>query len=106
MQEADSRRRRQAVNNVLTELESTMRRAQAAGLQVWVTTPDGAVARDFDINVGSPAAVEPEPVADAAAGPRQAGYTGNSCKQCGSVRMRRNGPCEICDECGGTSACS
>jgi hypothetical protein len=106
MQEADSRQGRQAVADVLTELESTMRRAQAAGLQIWVTTPDGTVARDFDINVGVPSAPDPKPPAIPSPGGRRGGYTGSSCRECGSARMRRNGTCEVCEDCGATSGCS
>ena len=34
------------------------------------------------------------------------GYTGNVCSTCGSARMRRNGTCELCEDCGSTSGCS
>lgn len=34
------------------------------------------------------------------------GYTGDSCDQCGSVRMRRNGTCLLCEDCGATTGCS
>ncbi len=34
------------------------------------------------------------------------GYTGNSCEECGNFTMVRNGTCEKCDTCGGTSGCS
>ena len=34
------------------------------------------------------------------------GYTGNSCDECGNFTMVRNGTCEKCDTCGGTSGCS
>jgi ribonucleoside-diphosphate reductase alpha chain len=37
---------------------------------------------------------------------RQAGYTGDSCGSCGSMRVRRNGTCTVCDDCGSTSGCS
>ena len=36
---------------------------------------------------------------------RQMGYTGNVCNTCGGSRMRRNGSCEVCEECGATSGC-
>lgn len=42
----------------------------------------------------------------AAFAPRDAGYTGDECGQCGSMRMRRNGACLLCDSCGATSGCS
>lgn len=34
------------------------------------------------------------------------GYSGNICPNCSGVRMRRNGTCEVCDDCGSTSGCS
>ncbi|MEO6096068.1 MAG: adenosylcobalamin-dependent ribonucleoside-diphosphate reductase [Fibrobacteria bacterium] len=37
---------------------------------------------------------------------RKAGYTGESCSSCGSVRVRRNGTCVVCEDCGTTSGCS
>jgi hypothetical protein len=37
---------------------------------------------------------------------RDEGYSGDVCDQCGSARMKRNGPCLLCCECGATSGCS
>lgn len=39
---------------------------------------------------------------------RAAGYTGEMCQNptCGSFKVRRNGTCLICDECGQTTGCS
>lgn len=34
------------------------------------------------------------------------GYTGDVCDQCGSAKMRRNGSCLLCMDCGSTSGCS
>ena len=34
------------------------------------------------------------------------GYTGSICSACGSSRMKRNGSCELCVDCGETSGCS
>lgn len=34
------------------------------------------------------------------------GYTGEQCENCGSIRVRRNGSCTVCDDCGTTSGCS
>jgi ribonucleoside-diphosphate reductase alpha chain len=34
------------------------------------------------------------------------GYTGSMCAGCGSSRMKRNGSCELCLDCGATSGCS
>ena len=36
----------------------------------------------------------------------QKGYTGDQCTGCGSMRVRRNGACTVCDDCGQTSGCS
>jgi ribonucleoside-diphosphate reductase alpha chain len=37
---------------------------------------------------------------------RRAGYTGDNCASCGSMRVRRNGTCVVCEDCGTTSGCS
>ncbi len=34
------------------------------------------------------------------------GFTGSICSGCGSLRMKRNGSCELCLDCGVTSGCS
>jgi ribonucleoside-diphosphate reductase alpha chain len=34
------------------------------------------------------------------------GYTGSICGACGSVKVKRNGSCEVCIDCGATSGCS
>ncbi len=34
------------------------------------------------------------------------GYSGEQCKQCGSMKLRRNGNCMVCDDCGATTGCS
>lgn len=50
--------------------------------------------------------------ADPEAGPtsleqaKQQGYTGSMCSGCGSSKMKRNGSCELCLDCGATSGCS
>ncbi len=50
------------------------------------------------------------PVADAAATKaelaKQQGFTGSMCSGCGSFKMKRNGSCELCVDCGQTSGCS
>ncbi len=33
------------------------------------------------------------------------GYTGSICGGCGSTKMKRNGSCELCMDCGATSGC-
>ena len=37
---------------------------------------------------------------------RGKGYTGNSCQDCGSVKMKIAGHCEVCEDCGSSSGCS
>ncbi len=34
------------------------------------------------------------------------GYTGEMCMACGSSRVKRNGACTVCEDCGSTSGCS
>jgi ribonucleoside-diphosphate reductase alpha chain len=34
------------------------------------------------------------------------GYTGDTCVDCGSMKMRRSGTCSHCEDCGSTSGCS
>ncbi len=34
------------------------------------------------------------------------GYTGSMCSSCSSLKMKRNGSCEVCLDCGVTSGCS
>jgi ribonucleoside-diphosphate reductase alpha chain len=62
-------------------------------------------------------AEEPAPVAavamkqNSAAGQRYAeakskGYTGEQCTACSSMRVKRNGACTVCEDCGTTSGCS
>lgn len=37
---------------------------------------------------------------------KQQGFTGSMCSGCGSVRVKANGACEVCLDCGATSGCS
>ncbi len=34
------------------------------------------------------------------------GYTGEQCSNCSSMRVKQNGACHVCDDCGTTSGCS
>ncbi|MCU0330127.1 MAG: vitamin B12-dependent ribonucleotide reductase [Candidatus Kapabacteria bacterium] len=38
--------------------------------------------------------------------PKELGYTGEQCSNCQSSRLRRNGSCTVCDDCGTTTGCS
>ena len=37
---------------------------------------------------------------------REKGYIGDPCDACGALKMKRNGSCLVCDDCGATSGCS
>lgn len=37
---------------------------------------------------------------------RAQGFTGDTCASCGSMKMKRNGSCMVCLECGTTTGCS
>jgi len=37
---------------------------------------------------------------------RAQGYTGDQCGNCGSMRVKQNGACHVCEDCGTTSGCS
>jgi len=39
-------------------------------------------------------------------GAKSQGYTGEQCTECGSMRVKRNGSCTVCEDCGTTSGCS
>jgi hypothetical protein len=46
------------------------------------------------------------PKVSAASAAKSQGYTGNSCIVCQGVRMKRNGSCECCEDCGATTGCA
>lgn len=54
----------------------------------------------------SAAEFEPGPPKMTRAQATSAGFTGNSCVECGSMQMVRNGTCEKCNSCGATTGCS
>lgn len=60
-----------------------------------------ALPRVSPTDLGAPA---PTPHAREVATAR--GYTGDVCGTCGSLAMRRNGVCLVCDACGTTTGCS
>lgn len=45
-------------------------------------------------------------VDDKIASAKARGYTGETCSNCSSMRLRQNGTCSICDDCGQTTGCS
>ncbi len=52
------------------------------------------------------ASAEPEDAPSKLEIAKQQGFTGSMCGGCGSVKMKRNGSCEVCLDCGATSGCS
>lgn len=52
------------------------------------------------------ASFDPGPPKMTTAQAKSAGFTGNSCNECGSMQMVRNGTCEKCNSCGSTTGCS
>lgn len=51
-------------------------------------------------------AVAETPVDLKYAASREQGYSGDVCPVCQGSRMRRNGSCLVCEQCGSTSGCS
>ncbi len=49
--------------------------------------------------------MSPAPVSTMAMAKAQ-GFTGDTCTNCGSMKMKRNGSCMLCIECGMTTGCS
>jgi ribonucleoside-diphosphate reductase alpha chain len=70
--------------------------------------PIGFAIEALDIQESTTIAVS-APVADALSKIREArimGFTGDSCGECGSMKMVRNGTCVKCVDCGSTTGCS
>ncbi len=49
---------------------------------------------------------EMNPGPDSQKAARAQGFTGDACTSCGSMKMKRNGSCMVCIECGTTTGCS
>ncbi|CAO5676311.1 MAG: hypothetical protein NEHIOOID_00079 [Holosporales bacterium] len=59
------------------------------------------------LNIKTPSKTSKKSVAQARSEQsKMQGYTGDSCRECGSFTMVRNGTCLKCDTCGATSGCS
>jgi len=75
--------------------------------------PTGAVRIHNPESYVPPSAVGPSGSTERAQAPvavsdtaKRLGYTGDQCPSCSSQRMRRNGSCLLCEECGRTTGCS
>lgn len=66
--------------------------------------PDNAVMALQESPVSKPSASGGESVQMRAA--KTQGYTGEQCTNCNSMRVKRNGSCTVCEDCGTTSGCS
>jgi ribonucleoside-diphosphate reductase alpha chain len=43
---------------------------------------------------------------DKARSAKAQGYTGAQCEGCGSMKVKQNGSCQVCIDCGETTGCS
>src|SRR3989338_6565801 len=74
----------------------------AFALRLPVIDEGSTVQTHEDTSLGSVHAGS-EPVAGKAEQAKLQGFTGSLCGGCGSFKMKRNGSCEICLDCGATS---
>ena len=52
---------------------------------------------------GNPREAEARPIPSPVT--RETGYTGDACRECGSLRMVRTGTCTTCQSCGANEGC-
>jgi ribonucleoside-diphosphate reductase alpha chain len=70
---------------------------------------DEGASMPMNLTMGTEEKVPVETVASATDKTSQAklqGYTGSMCSACSSFKLKRNGSCEVCLDCGATSGCS
>lgn len=94
------------VNTDIPRLEG--QRGEVLEVTEWgahVGTPAAATGR-FRAHHTEMAPYDPPPAKPKAPPAKQAGYTGDLCDQCGGARMKRNGACLLCEDCGSSSGCS
>ncbi len=65
-------------------------------------TPPPAVSKP----AAQPSAPATSIIGDDRSQARAQGFTGDTCSSCGSMKMKRNGSCMVCIECGTTTGCS
>lgn len=63
-----------------------------------IEKPRNAAAAQVDMS--------PAPSEDPTKIAKAQGFTGDTCSNCGSMKMKRNGSCMLCIECGTTTGCS
>jgi hypothetical protein len=74
--------------------------------KMWKGSPGRPVFWRIEAKKGAEGPVEPNPTLTQAEYARSQGYTGETCSNCLGMRMRRNGTCQLCDDCGQTTGCS
>jgi hypothetical protein len=96
----------QLVNTDIPRLEG--RRGEVVEVTEWGAHVQCAAAATgrFRAHHSEMAPYDPPPHPKPKPSVREAGYTGDYCDTCGGSRMKRNGACLLCDDCGSTSGCS
>ena len=86
---------------------------EAFAMRLPLVDEGAAVADDYLLRTERKTAVEVEKAVEVVqetpgklAQAKLQGFTGSICGGCGSLKMKRNGSCEVCLDCGATSGCS
>ncbi|NOS68265.1 MAG: vitamin B12-dependent ribonucleotide reductase [Candidatus Peribacteraceae bacterium] len=86
---------------------------EAFAMRLPVVDEGSSVAMDFSMATEEKAQTEltqavsdVEHGSDKISNAKLQGYTGSMCSGCGSFKLKRNGSCEVCLDCGATSGCS
>jgi hypothetical protein len=96
----------QLVNTDIPRLEG--QRGEVLEVTEWgahVETAAAATGR-FRAHHSEMAPYDPPPALKPKPSVREAGYSGEICPVCNGCRMRRNGSCQLCEDCGSTTGCS
>ncbi len=78
------------------------------GVQTTLKGGELSASKEGDTGLGPESGINgnPEERLDRIQEARSLGYAGEPCQVCGSLRVRRNGACLLCEDCGSTSGCS
>jgi ribonucleoside-diphosphate reductase alpha chain len=69
-------------------------------------TPDNLKQRTLKVETKAKLKKEDDEETEKIKRAKEMGYVGEPCAVCGSMKVRRNGACTICEDCGSTSGCS
>jgi len=83
--------------------DAVVKSAAAAPLSSPVAPPTELVETEVSSAETRPSISGPQVVRELA---KAHGYTGEQCYSCGSMRVKRNGSCTVCEDCGTTTGCS